>query len=47
MGEKAAEKPQESLGYVAVPQQAPTPPENFRDKFIRKTSENPLVPIGA
>lgn len=36
----------ESLGYVEVPQVPPKPPENFRDKFIRRTSENPLVPIG-
>lgn len=36
----------ESLSYVAVPEALPKPPENFRDKFIRRTTENPLVPIG-
>jgi len=36
----------ESFGYVEVPQTPPPQPENFRDKFVRKTKENPLVPIG-
>lgn len=49
MGSKAAEKTQasqESLSYVSAPNVDLRPPENFREKFIRKTKENPLVPIG-
>lgn len=49
MAGKAAEKsqaPSESLSYVDVPQPAQKPLETFGDKFFRKTTENPLVPIG-
>jgi len=49
MGSKAAEKSQESkegLSYVAAPRADMQPLETFRDKFIRKTKENPLIPIG-
>lgn len=46
MGSKASEKSQESLSYVAVPRTDLPPPETFREKFVRKTKENPLVPIG-
>jgi len=49
MGSKAAEKTkasQESLSYVSTSNVDLQPPENFREKFIRKTKENPLVPIG-
>jgi len=44
---KAADKPQESLSYVQAPQRVEGPPEEFRDKLLRKTRENPLVPLGA
>jgi len=49
MGQKAAEKQQETseyLSYVEMPNDMVKPAENFREKFIRKTKENPLVPIG-
>jgi len=42
-----ADKPQESLSYVEPPQQLEGPQEEFREKLIRKTRENPLVPLGA
>ena len=49
MGDSTAAKSQkssESLDYVEVPRQLPKPQETFQNKFIRKTKENPLVPIG-
>jgi len=49
MGSKVAaktEKSDESLSYVTTQNVELTQPETFREKFIRKTKENPLVPIG-
>ena len=49
MAGKVADKSKEtteSLSYVKAPQQLQEPPEEFRDKLIRRTKENPLVPIG-
>jgi len=36
----------EPLSYVQTPKDDDRPLETFGDKFVRKTKENPLVPIG-
>jgi hypothetical protein len=38
--------PTEAFGYLEMPRDGFSTPETFREKFVRKTKENPLVPMG-
>jgi hypothetical protein len=38
--------PEEAFAYLEMPKSGWGFGETFKDKFIRKTKENPLVPIG-
>ena len=38
--------PPENFGYLELPKEGWMRQEGFKDKLIRKTKENPLVPLG-